>query len=115
MPLVGGSAQPAGANGHAIVLRVRRTRQMIDGKAQCALRCRITLDPKVRYLPSCQPGISVLTDHACHVLDRALSVRARGLARIGSVPRGMQSDNPVEPICFAYLKFEALPALNQFD
>ena len=60
MPLVGGSAQPAGANGHAIVLRVRRAQQMINGKAQRALRRGIALDPKVGCLPSCQPGITVL-------------------------------------------------------
>ena len=85
MPLVGGSAQSAGPNGHAIVLRVCRTQQMIDGKAQRALRGRIALDPKVGCLPSCQPGIPVLADDACHVLDRVLGMPPCRLARLGRI------------------------------
>ena len=60
MPFVSGPAQAAGTNGHAIVLRVRRTQQVINGKAQRALRRRIALDPKVGCLPSGQPAITVL-------------------------------------------------------
>ena len=114
MPLVRGPAQPASANRHTIVLGIRRAQQMINGKAQRALRRRIALDPKVGCVPSCQPGITVRADRACHVLNRALNMFACHVARLAGVPRGVQGDDPIEPVCLAQPEFETLPAFNQF-
>src|SRR5262245_1427693 len=112
MPLVRSSAQSAGANGHPFVLRVCRTRQMIDGKAQRALRRRIALDPKVRRLPSRQPGITMIGDDAVHVLDCALDLPARHFAWLARVPRGVDGDHPVQPVRFAQPDFKAWLANN---
>ncbi len=56
----------------------------------------------------------MLADDAFHVLDRALGVLASCLARIARVSGGLQGNDPIEPVCFAKLQFEALPAVNQF-
>src|SRR6516225_2508724 len=105
--LVCSAAQAAGANRHAVVLRVCRTRQMINGKAQRALSRSIALDPKVRRFPSCQPAITMLGDDAIHVLDCALDLPARHFARLVHVPGGVYGDHPVQPVCFAQPDFEA--------
>src|SRR6516164_4835746 len=112
MPLVRSSAQSAGANGHPFVLRVCRTRQMINGEAQRALSRSIALDPKVRRFPSCQPGITMLSDDIIHILDCALDLPARHFARLARVPGGVHGDHPIEPVCFAQSDFEAWLANN---
>ena len=82
------------------ILRVRHTQQMIDGKAQHALRRKIAVNSKIGCLPSCQPASAVFGDHACHVLNRPLGMTARRLARLTRIPGGVQGDDPIEPVCF---------------
>ena len=115
VPLVGGPGEPAGTNGHAIIPGICSSHQMVNGEAQRALRRRIAIDRNVGCLPSCPPGITVLPDHACHVLDRALGVPASLVVRLGRIPRGMQGDDPIEPICFAHREFDVMPTVNQFN
>jgi hypothetical protein len=87
---------------------------MVDGKAQSPLGLWIAINPKIRNLPSRQPGISMRADHAGHVLDRALDMGARRFARFPRVLGGVQGDDAIEPVRFALPEFKALPAMNNF-
>jgi hypothetical protein len=113
MPLIGSPAQPASANGHAIILRISHTRQMIDGEAKRALCRGISVKPDIGFLPSRQPSVSMFFDHAIHRFDRTTDMFARGLARLFRFPGAVYRDHPVEPIGFALADLEAFPALDQ--
>ena len=79
---------------------------MIDGKAQRALGGGITLDPKVGCLPSCPPGISVLSNDAGDVVYRALDVSASCSERLTCVPRRVESDDPIQAVRFPSSDFD---------
>ena len=58
------AGQRPGADRDALVGRVGRAVQVVDGEPQCLLRGRVAVDLDVAALPAARPGRLVLRDHA---------------------------------------------------
>ena len=107
MPRVRPTGQCAGADGHALVLRVGCANQVVDGEAQGALDCRVALHPNVTGAPPSQPCLLVAVDQRGQLSpDRTLGVGARRVGGVVMVSRRADRNNAVQSIGLAELEAE---------